>query len=105
MNTNQAPSVTHAPDDPRREALSVAVGLAVDTSDIPRPFVGLRSPLVGCVGYSGETDAQMRARWAAEEKQEVERKAEEERLWRWKITPIWEIQPNIPHHQRAASAE
>lgn len=28
MNTNQAPSVTHAPDNPQRGALSVAVGSA-----------------------------------------------------------------------------
>lgn len=62
-----------------------------DTSSIPRPFAGLRQPLVGCVGYAGETDAQMRARWAAELAYEAECKAEEERLWRWKIRPWWEI--------------
>lgn len=62
-----------------------------DTTDIPRPFVGLRSPLIGCVGYSGETDAQMRARWEAEEAHEARCKAEEARLWQWKITPWWEL--------------
>jgi hypothetical protein len=62
-----------------------------DTSSIPRPFVGLRSPLTACVGYSGETDAQMRERWARELQHEAECRAEEERLWRWKITPWWEM--------------
>lgn len=65
--------------------------MSLDVSEIPRPFVGLRSPLVGCVGYKGETDEQMRARWKEEFAYEAACKAEQERLWRWKITPIWEI--------------
>jgi hypothetical protein len=85
-----------APGDGQSPGLSVPAGSMgrIDTSGIPRPAVGLRSALVGCVGYEGETDEQMRKRWAAEEEHEARCKAEEERLWRWKITPWWDTSSN-----------
>lgn len=60
----------------------------IDTSEIPRPFVGLRSASM-CIQYERETDAQARERWRLEEEYEAECKAEEARLWKWKITPWW----------------
>jgi hypothetical protein len=90
---NESPA-TPATEKSATSAFAAVPGSVIDTTDIPRPFVGLRSPLPGRLGYSGETDAQMRSRWVAEEKYEADCKAEEARLWRWKITPIWEISQN-----------
>lgn len=54
-----------------------------------RPNIGLRPVHVGSVQYAGETPAQARERWAAEEELERKTQTEATRLLQWKNTPVW----------------
>jgi hypothetical protein len=62
----------------------------IDTSEIPRPGFIRRLRICG-LRYLGETDEQAKERERLDREEEARIKAEEERLWQWKITPWWEL--------------
>ena len=62
----------------------------MDTSNIPRPVIARRLWIRG-IQYECETMDQMAAREKRYEREDKERKAEMERLWKWKTTPLWDL--------------
>lgn len=86
--------MTKKTDRPEEGAQSEDLcGLAcsqVDTTDIPRPSFIRRLRIPGLV-YFGETEEQAKERERLDCIEDARIAAEEERLWRWKITPWWEL--------------